>query len=151
MANTTNLQRANNYPNFYSYYYSLAGDIELNPGPPISALSHTPENSTFKFHKGLSVAHINIRSLLPKLDELRAWCLMNKPKAIILTETWLTPKTPDANITIQGYFIFRRDRSKRGGGVLFYIADTLQFTLLTCPPSPPSFEILVGKICLTLF
>lgn len=43
----------------------LSGNIELNPGPDINCLD-TP--SDFKSRSGLGVFHLNVRSLLPKLD-----------------------------------------------------------------------------------
>ena len=45
----------------------LAGDVELNPGPLRTNSSWSP----FR-RKGLHFNHLNINSILPKIDELRA-------------------------------------------------------------------------------
>jgi len=39
--------------------------------------------------KGLTFIHLNIRSLLPKLNEIRTLTVNTKLAAICITETWL--------------------------------------------------------------
>ena len=76
--------------------------------------------------KGVKIVHLNIRSLFPKIEQLRA--LMADCPADILTvsETWLNGKYSDNMIKIQGYHLFRLDRenkpngTKRGGGLATY-------------------------------
>ena len=60
----------------------LSGDISLNPGPvqispAVNINIWEPLNK-----KGLHFLHININSLLPKIDELK--CTVNKTKAAII-------------------------------------------------------------------
>ena len=49
---------------------------------------------------------------------------------IALTETWLTPFTTDAQISIPQYNVFKADRITRGshGGALLYIHSDLRVT-----------------------
>ena len=58
----------------------LCGDIHPCPGP-----------DTFKNFKkrGLHFIHMNIRSLLPKIDEIRITAKKTNASCILLTETWL--------------------------------------------------------------
>ena len=74
--------------------------------------------------KGIRLAHINLRSLPQKLDQLR--CLLHdKPIDILsVNETFLTSDITDDDLCISGYCIYRKDRGSRHcGGVALYIND----------------------------
>ena len=63
----------------------LSGDISLNPGPIQN--NHLKKNwKTFR-NKGLHFIHLNINSLLPKIDELREIVKISNPRVIGITET----------------------------------------------------------------
>ena len=87
----------------------LSGDVETNPGP-------------FNFEvkecrtRGLKVCHLNMRSLLPKIDSLRLFVSKNPFDVIALSETWLKPSTTDAEIDIPNYSMTRNDRTDQTGG-----------------------------------
>jgi hypothetical protein len=85
-------------------------------------------NEKVRNKNGLRIAHINCRSLYPKLDEI-SWILSETQLDILcLSETWLDSTYLDADISIAGYTLFRKDRKqKRGGGVAIYIRDSLTF------------------------
>lgn len=94
--------------------------------------THTPSHATddifncFK-SKGLHFLHVNARSLIPKLSELKI--LVNKSKAAVLaiSETWLDNSVTDSEINIPGYSVVRKDRNREGGGVCIYINSNLAF------------------------
>ena len=80
--------------------------------------------------KGLKVRHQNIRSLVPKTDQGRAFLESHKGISILgLTESHLSNNVSDTEyeITIDGYKLYRKDRQSnhRGGGVLVYLADSI--------------------------
>ena len=68
--------------------------------------------------KGLHFLHININSLLPKIDELK--CIANKTKATNIGITELKVNHP-------AYDIRRYDRNKNGDGGVCYIRKDLCF------------------------
>lgn len=86
--------------------------------------------------KGFIIAHINCRSLLPKVDFLRH-LMIDKPVGVLrLCETWLKSSIPDSMVDLPGYNLIRHDRStlvagrsKVGGGIGMYITDSIQFKL----------------------
>ena len=80
--------------------------------------------------KNLSILYTNCRSLLPKLDFLRAEALSSRSHVIALTETWIDSSISDHEIFIPGYSSVRRDRSRHGGGILLYITESLPLILL---------------------
>ena len=73
----------------------------------------------------LRVYYCNGRSLLPKIDELKVLVTISKPDIITIVETWLDQDILDSEVSIQDYRIFRRDRSRHGGGLVIYINENL--------------------------
>ena len=48
---------------------------------------------------------------------------------LAITESWLKPYISDAQVSLEGYNCIRADRpSRKGGGCLLYVAETLLFT-----------------------
>ena len=77
-------------------------------------------------HKqGLHFIHFNINSLLPKIDELREVVKISNPTVIGITETKLDHSIGDSEISIDGYCAIRRDRNRKGGGVICYVTNNI--------------------------
>lgn len=77
--------------------------------------------------KGLHFIHLNVRSLLPKIDELKIIARKSKGAVISITETWLDDSVTISEINIPGYIPLRHDRNRNGGGVAAYVRDDLAF------------------------
>lgn len=75
--------------------------------------------------KGLYIIHVNIWSLLPKIDQLRAWLISNRPSVITISETWLSSSISNSDISLDNYILYRADRGARGGGVATYVSSNL--------------------------
>ncbi|XP_071056476.1 uncharacterized protein [Onthophagus taurus] len=67
-----------------------------------------------------SVAHLNVRSLLPKTGDVAELLQSENFDILCVSETWLSPSIDDALVSIDGYCLYRRDRVGRGGGVAIY-------------------------------
>ena len=108
----------------------LSGDVEVNPGPD-SVESSTDSSdilssaSLNSLSNHLSILHLNIQSLLPKIDLIRGEAIAHD--ILIFTESWLKPTINDDSIHIENFLPpFRTDRWERpGGGVIAYVRDTL--------------------------
>ena len=75
--------------------------------------------------KGFRIAHLNITSIPKYIDQLRIY-LVNKPLDILtINETRLDESISDAEVNIQGYNLWRKDRCRHGGGVAIYTRDIL--------------------------
>ena len=108
----------------------LSGDVEVNPGPDSvesstdtnDSLSSAPSNSLADH---LSILHLNIQSILPKIDLVRGEATAHD--ILIFTESWLKPTTNNNAIQIENFLPpYRTDRCDRpGGGVIAYVRDTL--------------------------
>lgn len=95
---------------------------------------------------GISIAHLNIRGLLNKIDEIKYLLVKYGYKIFHLCETFLTPAISDSLLSIPNYNFIHNDRvGKKGGGVLSYIHSSLNFSILDKPDHLIS-ETLIIKI-----
>ena len=92
--------------------------------PPPSLPPHRPSNCDSSA-TNLLVVHMNIRSLLPHLDELKITVGKLKPDILVISESWLDNTIHDNEISIDGYHSTRHDRDRRGGGTIIYTRDHL--------------------------
>ena len=112
--------------------------------PMLSNESKTGLTSEFIYRsKGLHIANLNIRHLLPKIDEIGiAMSEENGPDIIGICETFLNPSISCNQVTINGFSHIRKDRSdtqdKSGGGLILYFRNSI-----TCKRSP---EIEISNI-----
>ena len=79
--------------------------------------------------KGMHFLHMNARSLLPKLSELRQIATKSKAAVIAITESWLDSSVTNTELHIEGNSIVRKDRNRQGGGVCMYIQDRYAFSV----------------------
>ena len=69
---------------------------------------------------------LNARSIINKKTELNIMVDDIKPHIIGITESWANNDITNAELGLEGYVMFRKDRiGRRGGGVLLYIQDTI--------------------------
>ena len=120
------------YRNSNSYYrllLLLSGDISLNPGPchNLQPLNHEEWN-TFK-HRRLNFLHLNINSLLPKIDKLRHIARLTNAAVIGISESKLDDSMLTSEIQIDEYDLLRCDRNRHGGGVACYIRNNLSYNV----------------------
>jgi len=101
------------YDKYFFYLHLECGDIEQNPGPPLS--------------NQISVCHLNVRSLsTAKLNAIKHQ-LATSFDIITLSETFLSEDSTQ-DLSIEGFHpIIRKDRDTHGGGVAAYISTNLIF------------------------
>ena len=75
--------------------------------------------------RGLHVLHLNVNSLLSKIDELRHIVNHTKPAILGIIESKLDSTVSDQEVNINGYSILRSDRNRNGGGVACYVRADL--------------------------
>ena len=69
---------------------------------------------------------LNASSIINKKEELNSMVDDIKPHIIGITETWANNDITDAELGLEGYAMFRKDRmGRRGGGVLLYIKENI--------------------------
>ncbi|MEW8186271.1 MAG: reverse transcriptase family protein, partial [Candidatus Thiodiazotropha endolucinida] len=108
----------------------LSGDVEINPGPnSVEGDADSSINSSSSSYQmlsnHLSIFHLNIQSLLPKLDLIKAEA--DAYDVLVFSESWLKPDIQDDTISIVIFCRLseRTGVNKRvGGGVVIYVRDT---------------------------
>lgn len=80
------------------------------------------------------LAHINIRSLRNKVEEIKILLNICWFDILAITETYFDKKIDNRQLEIENYKIIRRDRTTGhvGGGCLIYISDNVCSTCLKC-------------------
>ena len=98
---------------------------------PTSESIETDTHTDFAFSSnGLHVSNLNMRHIVPKIDEIRLLLSSeNSPHILGLCETFLCANNPYSQLSIDGYNFFRKDRSvtqeKYGRGLLYYFKESL--------------------------
>ena len=67
---------------------------------------------------------------MQKIDELRQSVILHGYDIISVMETWATAGINDAELSIEGFSMYRVDRKvTRGGGVVLYIKESLRSSI----------------------
>ena len=86
-----------------------------------------------KSSPGFKCCHINIHSLLRKIDELKHLILDLDVHCFSVNETLLDSSISNIEINIDNFSVFRNDRNRHGGGVALYVHNDYK-------PSPVNFD-----------
>lgn len=79
-----------------------------------------------------NIAHLNVRGMVSKIDEVKTLLSQCQFKVLCLSETFLKENIPNSYFDIQGYEVVREDRSgKNGGGLLCYIKSCVSYEKLS--------------------
>ena len=132
---------------FFVYMILLSADVNLNPGPTqFKSVSNVWD--PFK-SRGMHLLHLNVNSLINKIDEIRYIAKASNASFIGLIETKLDDTIYDSEISIDDYTVIRNDRNRNGGGVACYIRNDLCFnskTIFDKQIETVFFEILIPKM-----
>lgn len=91
--------------------------------PRITNLNVVLKTSLNRYN-GLNVAFLNIRSLLPKLDQINKLIENVKLDVFCFAETHLYDCIPNTSINIDSFKIYRNDRkNKKCGGICIYVRN----------------------------
>ena len=96
--------------------------------------------------RGFKIAFLDICSLTCHYDELCGFMEDRAIDILGLNETRLDNTIADSQIDIEGYDILRRDRNRNGGGVAFYVAQSLTYVNRQDLLSHEDLEILTVEI-----
>ena len=69
-----------------------------------------------------------VNSLTKHRDELKVFMAKKPPDGLAINESKLDLVDSDQLVNLEGYTIVRRDRNKHGGGVCYYLRNTITFS-----------------------
>lgn len=81
--------------------------------------------------EGLQIVHINVRSLLTKIDILRKYIGETNIDVLCITESWLHTSIPDNTVSLSNFQLYRNDRmySRGGGKCIIYINKRFRYEI----------------------
>ena len=121
----------------------ISGNVHHNPGPGFAesaVIFNTP--TEFKTRSGLGFMHLNVRSMIAKMDMIRIWAHTTDADVIVISETWLNKAVLNKDINIDGYNVYRTDRPKKGGGVAVYVKSKFHVNIRLSTSVSKQFELL---------
>ena len=99
---------------------TFSGEISLNPRPVYNNQSlHSNEWNVYR-SKGIHRIHLNIKSLLPKIDEIRQIAERTKAAVTGMTESKLDQSIFQSEIEIDNYDLLQCDSKKRWSCCVLY-------------------------------
>ena len=81
------------------------------------------------------IGHLNINSVRNKFLSLQQTVLSK-------SETKIDDPFPDSQFFVEGFKMFRKDRTNNGGGLLLYVNENLPGKIISSYNFKESFEIL---------
>ena len=114
--NHTHGSATNGFKITHNYINHLPNKSNLSP---LARIFVPKQHST----KSVNIGHLNINRLLHLIHHVRALIVNKSIHIFAITETWLTQNILDGEEAVEGFRLFRRDRSTghQGGGVCFYV------------------------------
>ena len=87
-----------------------------------------------KYHKGLTVGSMNVRSLLNVIDMIRPTFQNSNFHILGFSETWLNQNIDSSSLLLDNYILHRQDRNfmntnqevKKGGGICLYVDKNIK-------------------------
>ena len=131
----------------------ISGNVQPNPGPELQCIQMP---SDCKSLSGLNIIHLNVRSLLSKMDMISIWVKSTDADIVVISETWLTKSVIDKDINMDGYNIVRADRPTKGGGVAIYVKSKCHVRVVLSESISKQLEFLavnveiVKGLCITV-
>ena len=98
--------------------------------------------------QGMRIAHLNIRGITSKIDEVKSILLEYKIDIFCLSETFLDLTKPSTFFKINNYDILRKDRvTGQGGGLLCFIRKGIPFQMINSldPVIPESMTLKITQ------
>ena len=102
-------------------------DATATPGP-FRNVTESFDSQISKI-RGFKMGLLNINGLSGHIDELRIVMSLKPLDILAVNETKLSSSISDELINIIGYQVVRKDRNTAGGGVCFYVRNSINFKL----------------------
>ena len=100
-------------------------------------------NGVFLIRGSFIFIHLNVNSLLPKIDEVRNITKLSKAAVIGISESKFDDSVLSSEIHIDSYNTLRSDRNIHGVGVVCYIRNDLSYVIKSF--FPPEIETFSSK------
>ena len=93
----------------------------------------------------IKILSVNIRSLLPKKEELKNYCIKNRVDIINIQESWINKNKRDPIIS-QYQTITNKNEKEKGSGLVTFISNKLKYKILNISNKKDGVEGIFYKI-----
>ena len=120
--------------------------LELSPADSASEAADRKRTERNSAGRTLRLAHVNVRSLVPSLDDVNVILKDNDIDVLCITETWLQQDFDSRFLIFPGYSVIRVDRPSRdgrnvrGGGICVLCRRCLRGERLVVPAADSPLE-----------
>ena len=76
-------------------------------------------------NRGMHFIHLNVNSLIPKIEEIRHLAKLTNASVIDTSEIKLDGSVLNNEVAIEGYDVIKVHRSRKGGGVACFIKHSV--------------------------
>ena len=94
------------------------------------------------YPKNLIIGHLNINSMRNKFSSLQQ-TVLSKTDILLLSETKIDDSFPNSQFYAEGFKMYRKDRTKTGGGLLLYVNENLPGKIINSYKFKENSEIIV--------
>lgn len=91
----------------------ISGNVTFSPGSQDVPTSYSTL-ADFQIRFGLVFVHLNVQSLLPKMDTVHIWIKNTNTDVLVISKTCFKSLITDNAINIEGCNAFGIDQPKRG-------------------------------------
>ena len=96
--------------------------------------------------RGYKIASLNITSLVKHIDKLRICMNDREIDVLAINKTRMDDSVPIQSIAILGYTWISKNRNRSGGGIVFFVKESINFRSRT-DLNASDIEILTIQIC----
>ena len=95
----------------------LSDEIDLNPRPVYKSQSYYSNERILFKAKGIHLTHLNLDTLLPKIDDIRYIVKRTNGTVIGISKPKLYETVLQSEIQISSYELLKCDRNRNGRGI----------------------------------
>ena len=95
-----------------------------------------------KYSESLIIGHLNTNSVRNKFSTLQQ-TVLNKTDILLLSETKIDDSFPNSQFFAEGFKMYRKDRTKTGGGLLLYVNENLPGKIINSYKFKENSEIIL--------
>lgn len=132
------------FSTFNSSTHESASDTKLDLSSQPSDLKLIRNEN----RKECIIANLNVNSLPSKFEEIKEWLTNRAFDILSIQETKIDRSFPNSQFYVNGYKLFRRDRTKGGGGLAVFIRDNIAATCkkgITTSVESLLFDLHIGQ------
>ena len=100
------------------------------------------------YPKNLIIGHLNMNSVRNKFSSLQQ-TVLSKTDILLLSETKIDDSFPNSQFYAEGFKMYRKDRTKTGGGLLLYVNENLPGKIINSYKFKENSEIILFEFSIS--